>query len=65
MRQSELLVFATIGQKAALLRKIRSGRDDLMADHILEGLQDLGLIDHKNNVTQAGLDLIARAGNNF
>lgn len=57
MPRSDLIGLMTNQQKALFLRQIKNG--SLPADWMLEGFQDLGLIDHKDKVTKDGEAVIA------
>lgn len=60
--RSEFVSFMTSQQRLDALAKIKSGKADQLPDWVKEGLQDLGWIDHRDQLTKAGEDwMVARS----
>lgn len=54
MMKSNMVMLMPATLRAEALRRISIGRADIVQSWILEGLQDLGLIDHKDQLTDLG-----------
>lgn len=54
MQKSDIIGFASLAQLNKFLRQVELGRVSHLAPWVLEGLQDRGLIDHRDALTDKG-----------
>lgn len=59
MLKMELVKVMSKYQKAQFLKTIKKGGSNILDDWLMEGLQDGGYIDHKNNITPLGEEILA------
>ena len=64
MSDAGIVGFMTGRQLAPFLSKIeRQGKDHCLAEWIIEGLQDRGLIDHQDRLTEDGKKILDKHRN--